>query len=290
MQTYTGLEYLKIDIANQFGGSLDKEQFETRIAWVDENDAYLEELIHSADQKHQPQYLAAVMAYRDTQNGLPTGHLVGLDACASGPSLMACLTGCVVTAKNTGLIGKKRMDLYTVCTDAMSNILGSVVEIDRKLVKKAQMPFFYGSKARPKEIFVDGSDEYHAFHEANEEVAPGACKLLYVLLASWQDYALSHTWVLPDGFEVYCPTMVSVIETVENSELDGAKVNYIHDVNKGIERGEKGSLAVAANAIHSCDGFVVREMTRRCNYDINELNSSIKLIKDELNRRLDEST
>jgi hypothetical protein len=82
MQKFTGGQYLKIDISNQFGW--DKESYATRLAWVDEHEAELEELVDEADPKHQFQYLAAVMAYRDAQQGIPTGHLVGFDACASG--------------------------------------------------------------------------------------------------------------------------------------------------------------------------------------------------------------
>ena len=37
MQQMTGLEYLKIDIANQYGNGLDKSSWEDRIDWVDSN-------------------------------------------------------------------------------------------------------------------------------------------------------------------------------------------------------------------------------------------------------------
>ena len=80
MKFYTPLEYIKIDISNQYG--LDKEQFEDRIAWVDTNEKDLESFEEQADNKYR--YVAAVMAYREVQAGKPTGHLVGLDACSSG--------------------------------------------------------------------------------------------------------------------------------------------------------------------------------------------------------------
>ena len=88
MQTFTGLQYLQIDIANQMSNTddpkvkLDKAQFEDRIAWVHEYEEDLEDLVDLADKPFQ--YLAAVMAYRDAQMGHPTGHLVGVDAAASG--------------------------------------------------------------------------------------------------------------------------------------------------------------------------------------------------------------
>ena len=80
MQFFTPLQYIQIDIANQFG--LDKEQFEDRIAWVVANEADLESLESEADDLYR--YGAAVMAYREVQAGKPTGHRVCFDACSSG--------------------------------------------------------------------------------------------------------------------------------------------------------------------------------------------------------------
>ena len=144
MQTFTGLQYLQIDIANQMANTddphvkLDKSQFEDRIAWVQQYENDLEDLVDLADKPFQ--YLAAVMAYRDAQNGIPTGHLVGVDAAASGLQIMSALTGCQVTARNTGLIGPQCNDIYSICTKEMSLLLGAEVNIPRKLVKQAQMP------------------------------------------------------------------------------------------------------------------------------------------------------
>ncbi len=272
METYRGIEYLKIDISNQYGN--DKEPYANRIAWVDEHEEYLEELVGAADKPFQ--YLAAVMAYRDAQNGIPTGHLVGFDACASGIAIMAALTGCETTAANTGLIGNKRADIYGHTTQVMSQILGSDVDVERKYVKKAQMCHYYGSKAKPKEIFGEGTDEFHSFYAANLIVAPGASELMDILLASWQPYAMSHNWTMPDGFEVHVKVMVPVDTKIEVDELDHASFTYRHEVNAGTEKG----LSIAANTIHSVDGMVLRELCRRCNYDPNQLRKCIEIIED----------
>lgn len=82
MQWFTPLEYLQIDIANQFG--LDKQPFEDRIAWVEANENNLEDLEPQAKKKTRYRYAVAVMAYREVQAGKPTGHRVGFDACSSG--------------------------------------------------------------------------------------------------------------------------------------------------------------------------------------------------------------
>jgi len=272
MKTFKGVEYLKIDIANQYG--LDKQPYADRIAWVDEHEEYLEELVGAANKPFQ--YLAAVMAFRDAQQGIPTGHLVGFDACASGLQIMAALTGCKTTAENTGLTGNKRADVYGRTTEVMSQLLGSSVEIDRKDVKKASMRHFYGSKRWPKIIFGEGTDEFNAFYAANLIVAPGASELMDVLLASWQPYAMSHDWTMPDGFEVHVKVMVPVDTKIEVDELDHASFTYRHEVNAGTEKG----LSIAANCIHSCDSLVVREMGRRCNYNSDQLIRCWEIIDD----------
>lgn len=69
-----------IDLANHFG--LDKEVFSKRLEWANENLSVLESLSDKAE--NQPLYIKAVLAIRKAQKGLPTGHLVGLDACCSG--------------------------------------------------------------------------------------------------------------------------------------------------------------------------------------------------------------
>ena len=285
MQTFTGLQYLQIDIANQMANTddphvkLDKSNFEDRIAWVEQYENDLEDLVDLADKPFQ--YLAAVMAYRDAQNGVPTGHLVGVDAAASGLQIMAALTGCQVTARNTGLIGPQCNDIYSICTKEMSLLLGAEVAVPRKLVKSAMMPFFYGSKQKPKDVFGDGTPEFYAFHEANKTVAPGACELLELSLDSWQPYALDHTWIMPDGFTVFVPVMVQVETKIEVDELDHASFTYVHEVNQGTEAG----LSLAANTIHSVDGMVVREISRRCNYNWYQLTAVEQLIVDELGMR-----
>jgi len=274
MQTFTGKQYIQIDIANQMAiDGLDKKSFEERIAWVNEYESDLEDLVDLA--KKPFQYLAAVMAYRDTQAGIPTGHLVGVDAGASGLQIMAALTGCQTTARNTGLIGDKCNDIYAITAKDMSLILGENVDIPRSEVKSAQMPMYYGSKQKPKDVFGDGTEEYYAFHEANRRVAPGACELLDIFLQSWQPYALSHSWVMPDGFTVYVPVMVQKDTKIEVDELQHCSFIYRHDVNEGTEKG----LSLAANICHATDGMVVRELSRRCNYDEAQLLRAKKVIE-----------
>jgi len=278
MDMFSGIDYLRIDIANNAG--VDKVSFEERIAWVHEYEEVLEDIVDIA--KKPFQYLAAVMAYRDAQRGIPTGHLVEMDAGASGCQMMAVLTGCKTTAKNTGLTGDICNDLYTITTKEMSLLMGKDVNIARDPVKKAQMTFMYGSKLKPKEVFGDGTDEYNAFHKANQTVAPGACELRDILISAWNPWALHHEWTMPDGFDVFLPTMVQQDVKIEVDEAGGAAFVYRHSINKGTEKG----LSLAANVCHASDSLVVRELSRRCNYDVDKLNNIRALIL----KRLSEST
>lgn len=262
MMKFSGYEYVMIDISNQFGN--DKLSFEDRIRWVHENMDDLESLVDQAET--QPLYMKAVMTLRKAQKGIPSGHLVGFDACASGIQVMSALTGCYVGAKSTGLVGDERSDVYTLCTAEMNNILhtqGLSVDISRKDAKRALMTSYYGSKAVPKELFGEDTPELTAFYQAAQAIAPGAWELLQDLLASWQPFALKHQWKLPDGYDAVVKVMEKVSARIEIDELEHATFTYEFHENIGTKTG----LSNVANAIHSVDAYVLRCIHRRCNYD-----------------------
>lgn len=263
MQEFTGTEYTKIAVANAFG--LDKELFEDRIEWVEDHRDTLASLIHQADEPAI--FLSGLQALYAAEQGNPSGFMVGLDACSSGIQLMGALMGCEVTCENTGLVDPDvRADIYTTTTDVMNSELtkqGIAVAPKRSEIKDALMTHFYGSKAKPEEIFGEDTDELHCFYNSLNKVAPGAVVAMEHLLAAWQPYALEHRWTLPDGFEAVVPVMEAVDFKVEVDELNHATFTHRIFENIGTETG----LSIAANVIHSIDGMVVREMNRRCNYD-----------------------
>ena len=278
LQQFTPLEYLMIDAANHQG--FDDKQYEERIEWVDQNWDNLEDFVTVAEKPEL--YLAAVIAIRSTEKGEATGHLVGFDAAASGLQIMAALTGCYTTAINTGLVGNTRKDIYSITTTVMAGDLNAEVDIERKLVKSAQMPMYYGSEAKPKEVFGEGTEEYNAFFRANKVVAPGAFELLNVLLGSWVPYSLYHDWTMADGYYVYCPVMAPKDSKIKIQELGKeVSITYRHEVNCGLEKG----VSNAANATHSIDALIVREMGRRCNYSPFCFQLASNDIDDALNAR-----
>ena len=281
MKTYSGFEYLCIDVANSYG--LDKLLFEERIEWVQTNIDKLEELAVHAETK--PLYHKAVMAIRKVQQGKPTGHMVGLDASCSGLQLMSAMTGCWAGAEATNLVNPDaRNDAYSMCTENMNKALAAQflsVQVPRAKAKQALMTSFYGSKAKPIEIFGEDTPELKAFYDAAIQLAPGAWELLQDLKAAWQPYALVHEWTLPDGFHARVKVMEKQETRVEVDELDHASFTYIYYVNQGQKKG----ISLVANCVHSCDAFVLREMHRRCNYEPLVLFFAHEAIQQELDLR-----
>ena len=262
MKNYSGWQWLLIDAANHFG--LDKLTFENRIHWTKINLNHLEaqDLYEQAECK--PLYMKAVQAIRKAQQGIPTGHMVGVDGTCSGIQVMSVLTGCEAGASATGLVNPDvRADAYSACTEAMNVILGGGLVVSRAEAKDALMTTMYGSKAMPKKIFGEETAELNAFYQAAHSIAPGAWELLQDLLASWQAYALQHAWKLPDGFDARIKVMKKLDARIEVDELDHATFTYEFFENQGSKTG----LANAANVVHSVDGYILRSMHRRCNYD-----------------------
>ncbi len=140
MQLLTAKQYMAVDIANNFG--LDKETWDTRISWFEDNKDNLHNLIESADEPAM--FYAGVKAYEDMQAGKPIGYTVALDATSSGLQLLACLTGDRKAAQLCNVVnytdenGKPvRRDAYTVVYHKMLDIVGQASRIKRNDAKQA---------------------------------------------------------------------------------------------------------------------------------------------------------
>lgn len=262
-ERFSGFEYLCIDAANHFG--MDKELFETRIEFIQNNIDNLEAI---ADQAEEPAlFRKAAMVIDRARRGIPVGHIVHFDACCSGIQIMSALTGCISGAYNTGMIDpRSRMDAYSNTTAEMNKLLletgHATITVPRKDVKQAVMTSGYGSKAVPKRVFGEG-EMLDVFYNAAMIIAPGAFQLMDELLESWRPYALDHTLVFPDGFVAVMKVMETKETRIEVDELDHATFTLQYKVNEGTERGR----ANVANTIHGCDAYLLRGMERRCNYD-----------------------
>lgn len=260
MQTFTPIQYLKIDIANSAG--LDKELFEDRIQWFDDHADCLIDFLNDAEEPAQ--FYAGMLAYQDVQAKQPTGYLVGLDATASGTQIMAAITGCRITAETVNLVNPNvRADGYTIGYTFMRDLLdGKLDKFERKDIKDAIMTYFYGSNANPRNLFGENTVEHQMFIEMLKQKFPGAFFLRNDLIDLWQPNALAHHWTLPDGFDAVVKVMTMKEESFEVNELNSS---FTH--RYWINEGQATGLSLAANIVHSIDGMVVREMGRRANYN-----------------------
>lgn len=278
MKTYTGAEYLAIDLANHYG--LDKLLFEERIQWVKDNFHHLLDLVDEADEPEL--YYKAVLNFYKAAKGEATGHMVALDAICSGIQIMSCLTGCRKGATATGLLKSDiRPDAYTSVLDAMNNILNQDnkknIQLARKDIKRAVMTSCYGSKKVPTELFGEGY-LLQVFRQATEEVAYGAFKLLDILRDTWKPSALSHSWTLPDLHYVDIKVMQLQEKRLEIDELGHYKMSVQYYENIGQEKG----VSNVANIVHSIDAYILRQMIRRCNYDYYQVKIAQQIIRNYL--------
>lgn len=268
-QTFTGKEYLKIDIASNFG--LDKQSWDERIAWFDKNEHQLHMLLSQAAEPAL--FYAGVKAWDDVKAGRPTGYMISLDATSSGLQLLAALTGDASAAALCNVTDAgKRQDAYTEVYQAMLHQIQDTAKITREDAKDAIMTSLYGSTAQPKRVFGEGR-LLDIFYATMQRLAPAAWELNHAFLAMWNPNALSHDWVLPDNFHVHIKVMDNVSETVHF-------LNKPFEVYYKVNQPKDNGRSLGANVIHSIDGMIVREMTRRCDYDpeiIDRVRKAIKL-------------
>ena len=254
-QRFTGMQYLAIDIANNFG--LDKQDWNTRLDWFDENQEKLLSLVPQA--KAPALFYAGIQAWNQAQQGLEIGYPISLDACSSGLQLLACLTGDDKAARLCGVIDTgHREDAYSVIYNEMVNSIGESAKISRDDCKDAIMCSLYGSTAVPKEVFGEGK-LLKVFVDTMYTLAPAAWTLNQVFLDIWDSTVLSHDWVLPDNFHVHVKVMGTIKEKVQ---FFNKPYEVVTKVNMPKEHGR----SLAANTIHSIDALIVRELTRRCDY------------------------
>ncbi|APC46032.1 RNA polymerase [Vibrio phage vB_VspP_pVa5] len=253
-----GKQALFIDVANNFG--LDKDEFETRLAFTEKNLDKLEEMVMDADEPIA--FMKSVMAIRDAQAGKASGHLVEFDSTTSGVQIMSALTGCYTGGLWTNLIDpSKRYDCYTEAFKAILAGLKSACDLTRKMAKNALMTYFYGSTAEPEKELGQASELLDEFYYMCGKKLKGAYELRNDLIEVWDPEAEEYTWTLPDGFKVIIRVVNSRMEEIYIDEL---KHTYYHEFKEIGTRDH--AVMLAANVVHSIDAYMVREMHRRCNY------------------------
>lgn len=252
MQTFTGLEYIKIDVANQFG--LDRLDWNDRIHWFNNNEPHLEQIIERSDKLLA--FEKGLKAFRAAEAGEPIDFVMGLDATASGIQMMGAMSGCHLTSRAVNLVNTgHREDVYQCVATEMSEYLNQ--EIDRSAVKKPIMTFFYGSIAQPKAIFGEG-EALQAFYSALANRLPGAFELMKLFQSFWDPSAEYYAWEMPDKHNVHIPVMQTEEKGIEVDEAHHLRFTMLSKRVKPQHRGR----SLAANITHSVDGYVARMMVQ----------------------------
>lgn len=257
LQKFSGRDYLKIDIANSFG--LDKKSWDDRIDWFDENESNLYQLVPQAEEAAL--FYAGITAWDKAKTDQPSGYPISLDATCSGIQILAALACDRRAAQLCNVVDIGiREDAYTSIYNTMVYKLGSSAKIDRKLTKMAIMHAFYGSTASPKRVFGEGK-LLDLFYETVQQEAPGAWEINQTMLAIWDPTTLMNEWVLPDNFHVKIKVM-NQVQTVVHF------INEPYEIFYEVNMPMKGGRSLGANMVHSIDGMIVREMLRRCHYNV----------------------
>lgn len=252
MMKFTGYQYLQIDIANCFG--LDRRDWIDRLLWVQEHENELEDLMEGASEPLM--YLKAVRAYRDVQAGKPTGHIMFLDATASGLQIMAVLSGCHQTAKHVNLVNTgKREDVYQGTATEMNHMLPVTHRVSREDIKKPLMTHYYNKQRQDTLEAV----QQEAFYSVLSNSFEGAEAVKDVINDYWNYQALEHTWKLPDGHVSRVKVTEMINTRIEVDELDHTTFTYRFEANMPSDR----STSLVPNVIHSVDAYVARELVRR---------------------------
>lgn len=279
MQEFTGLVYLLIDIANNYG--LDKKSWRERIQWTREHMDELES--HLKEAEEPALFYASVKALRQAQNKEQVHYPISLDATASGIQILSCLLHDRKAASKCNVINTgNREDIYTNVYNIMCKKVGDKAKIEREMVKSAIMTSCYGSQAVPREIFGEG-ELYSKFLETMEEELPYVWEANKVFLEVWNDKVDSYHWILPDNFHANVKVTGKVKEIVN-------WLNEPIEITKEVQRPQKEGRSIGANLVHSIDGYIVREIARRSMYEPKKLSKVWSIVLHYYNRKNEAET
>ncbi|AUR97997.1 RNA polymerase [Vibrio phage 1.245.O._10N.261.54.C7] len=272
MLHFSPAQWCLIDMASQYG--LNKENYPVRLAFGRE---MLEEIKQENDMSQwiakaeaPALFTKAICAVRDILDGVATGHMIGLDACNSGPALLSVLLHCETGMRNTGVIDTGvRPDGYTVIKEYMDS------DVERKEVKNATVPYVYGSDSKPTQVF--GEELSDEFERAYEKTFPEAYWVRKVLINAWDSKALFHEFTAMDGLVAHLECQ-GIQKT--KGTLSGYTYTYMNKVNRPlIPMKDEGTKSLVANVTHCGDGTVVRELDNRCNYDEGQVRRALEAIE-----------
>jgi hypothetical protein len=268
MQMLSSKEYIMAEVACKHDKSFEKKTWDERIAHFHTIDLADPKLFKKAS---DPIGLrAAAIAYDDATNQQPSGYMISLDACSSGLQILSLLVSCPKSFDLCGGTQDQCVDSYTAIYSGM-NLHGVLT---RKQVKQAIMTSFYGSTAMPESTFGEHID---LFYDTISAMAPGAWDLNLGLQELWDEIPGStYQWKLPDNFHACIETKDRELIPFKFLEADYSvpvKIDARPDFHKGL----------GPNLIHSVDGFVVREMFRRCMFNAHHVSNVMMWLTEDDN-------
>lgn len=268
MELFTAKQYLQIDIANLYGK--DKLSWSDRLAWFQENQDKLLDLVESADSPNQ--YYAAVVNYNRVKDGGINHHPIALDATSSGTQILSCLIGDEKAASYCNVINSgKRVDAYKELFNKLPDEVKADPNITRDKIKKAIMTSLYGSMVKPKELFGDFVEDFY-------ELMAKECPIIWILnnflCENWNNKISSYGWVMPDNFHV--DIKIHELKTFYFNFLD-KQFSFDAKVNGPSEYGR----AYSANLAHSCDSLIVREITALAMHNPKQIQKVKDLLKSK---------
>ena len=277
MDTYSSKQWVLIDAASKYG--MDKDTYPERLSWGRE---LLEDIRNGSDcqgwietAKEPALFCKAIIAIQDILADATTGHVIGLDAAASGPQLLSIMTHCETGMRNTGALNTGSVpDLYTTI---YKNMITQSLELSRDQVKKATVPFVYGSDQAPDNVFGSAAPD---FVEAYERTVPLAAMVRTILINAWDESAYFYQYYLPDGALVHLECRIN--DDFKGNTMGNYSYTYRCAVNRPLKSYEKGAKSLVANVTHSCDAFVVREIGARCDYNTKLIKTAITAIESHM--------
>ena len=252
--TSHGLPNLYIAIANHAG--------KDKLTWKERHDWAKAQKTNKIKWKEPILGRKALRALKDTEEGKSTGYVMSIDATSSGIQIMAVLSGCEKTAKLVNCIDPDvRHDLYDNVAQMMNKKLSKPVS--RTIVKQCTMTHYYNSKATPKGLLH--GKELDAFYKVIEGLLPGAERVMHTINQCWNSAENHHSWIMPDNHNVYVPVIEGISGTYSDPEFGEIPLKWYHQTKSDNYR------SLCPNIIHSIDGYIAREMIRRCNFQLSHI-------------------
>ena len=276
MEKFKPIEWIAIDIASKYG--MDKETFEKRLEFGNSLkeelkstslEAVVKKYVEEADEPDM--FVRTLVSMSDIIKSGETAFPIGVDVASSGPQIDTTGIRDEEGMVTTGAISDCVPNLYLDIQKEMQKYLP--INLTREQVKKATVPYVYGSTAVPKAVF---GDYYKWFQKAFFKKAKGVVVVNNALIDAWRNDVVIYEHTLPDGFQA---RTLSTKVMPFRYQIGNTSYTYVEEVLAPKEKGEDKTKALSANVTHSIDGFILRELHRRCNYDEDKYYIALNTLK-----------